>query len=159
LLLNDYEEPSAVHYPIPKLTAAVEGSGRFDATDLEILKRSGAFSLPPKQLCDDLVYAFFKWVAPVVPIINRNTFLKLYRDPENPPSILLLQAILLAGSRVCSTPSLMDSNGSPIPAASLFYRRAKALYNAEYEEDRVTIIQALILMGWHWEDPEKVTRE
>jgi hypothetical protein len=35
-----------------------------------------------------------------------------------------------------------------------FYKRAKALYDANYEDDRVTIVQALILMGWYWEGPE-----
>ena len=31
---------------------------------------------------------------------------------------------------------------------------AKALYDANYEDDRVTIVQALVLMGWYWEGPE-----
>jgi len=52
----------------------------------------------------------------------------------------------------------MDSNGSPIPAATLFYNRAKALYDADYEDNRVIIVQALILMGWYWEDPATVTK-
>lgn len=38
-----------------------------------------------------------------------------------------------------------------------FYKRAKALYDANYEDDRVTIVQALILMGWYWESPEGST--
>lgn len=80
--------------------------------------------------------------------------MRRYRDPKNPPSLLLLQAILLAGSRVCSNPQLMDANGSTTPAAMTFYKRAKALYDANYEDDRVTIVQALILMGWYWEGPE-----
>ena len=48
----------------------------------------------------------------------------------------------------------MDANGSTTPAAMTFYKRAKALYDANYEDDRVTIVQALILMGWYWEGPE-----
>jgi hypothetical protein len=35
-----------------------------------------------------------------------------------------------------------------------FYKRAKALYDANYEDDRVTIVQSLVLMGWYWEGPE-----
>jgi hypothetical protein len=35
-----------------------------------------------------------------------------------------------------------------------FYKRAKALYDANYEDDRVTIVQALVLLGWYWEGPE-----
>ena len=79
--------------------------------------------------------------------------MKQYQDAKNPPSLLLLQAILLAGSRVCTNPQLMDANGSTTPAALTFYKRAKALYDANYEDDRVTIVQALVLMGWYWEGP------
>lgn len=126
--------------------------------ELQILEKRGALSLPPKDLCDELIHAYFKWVAPIVPMVNQHRFMESYRDPHNPPSILLMQAILLAGSRVCTIEMLMDSNGSPIPAATLFYKRAKALYDADYEQDRVTIVQALILMGWYWEEPGKVTK-
>jgi len=80
--------------------------------------------------------------------------MRRYRDTKNPPSLLLLQAVLLAGSRVCTNPQLIDANGSTTPAAMTFYKRAKALYDANYEDDRVTIVQALILMGWYWEGPE-----
>jgi hypothetical protein len=52
----------------------------------------------------------------------------------------------------------MDANGSTTPAALTFYKRAKALYDANYEDDRVTIVQALVLMGWYWEGPEDVTK-
>lgn len=84
--------------------------------------------------------------------------MRQYKDPKNPPSLLLLQSILLAGSRVCTNPQLMDANGSTTPAAMTFYKRAKALYDANYEDDRVTIVQALVLMGWYWEGPEDVTK-
>lgn len=48
----------------------------------------------------------------------------------------------------------MDTTGSTTPAAMTFYKRAKALYDANYEDDRVTIVQSLVLMGWYWEGPE-----
>lgn len=80
--------------------------------------------------------------------------MRRYRDPKNPPSLLLLQSVLLAGSRVCQNPQLMDVTGSTTPAAMTFYKRAKALYDANYEDDRVTIVQSLVLMGWYWEGPE-----
>jgi hypothetical protein len=41
---------------------------------------------------------------------------------KNPPSLLLLQAILLAGSKVCTNPQLMGSSGSTTPAAVAFYK-------------------------------------
>lgn len=156
LLVHDRHGTSdVVHYPLPD---SVRGSRArltdLDNLEIEILDKRGAFLLPPRPLCDELVNAFFRWVAPVVPVINRGRFMQRYRDNKNPPSLLLLQAMLLAGSRVCTNPQLMDANGSTTPAAMTFYKRAKALYDANYEDDRVTIVQALVLMSWYWEGPE-----
>ncbi|KAL1961988.1 hypothetical protein VTN77DRAFT_679 [Rasamsonia byssochlamydoides] len=159
LLVHDRGNTDVVHYPLPENVRGTRARlTELDNMEIDILHQRGAFLLPPRQLCDDLVEAYFKWVAPVVPIINRSRFMRQYRDPKNPPSLLLLQAILLAGSRVCTNPQLMDQNGSTIPASMTFYKRAKALYDANYEDDRVTIVQALVLMGWYWEGPEDVTK-
>ncbi|KAI4103602.1 MAG: hypothetical protein L6R37_003748 [Teloschistes peruensis] len=160
LLVHDrHGTTDVVHYPLPD---TIKGSSsqlnELDSVEIEILRQRGAFLLPPRALCDELIDSFFQWVAPVVPVINRSRFMRRYQDPKNPPSLLLLQAVLLAGSRVCTNPQLMDANGSTTPAAMTFYKRAKALYDANYEEDRVTIVQALVLMGWYWEGPEDVTK-
>lgn len=156
LLVHDrHGTTDVVHYPLPEnIRGSQARLTEPDQQEIEILKQRGAFLLPPRSLCDELVDSFFKWVSPVVPVINRSRFMRRYRDIENPPSLLLLQAVLLAGSRVCSNPQLMDANGSTTPAAMTFYKRAKALYDANYEDDRITIVQALILMGWYWEGPE-----
>ena len=156
LLVHDrYGTTDVVHYPLPEnVRGAKARVNELDNMEIEILHQRGAFLLPPRSLCDELVEAFFKWVAPVVPVIDRSRFMRQYRDPKNPPSLLLLQAILLAGSRVCTNHQLMDSSGSTTPAAMTFYKRAKALYDANYEDDRVTIVQSVILMGWYWEGPE-----
>ncbi|KAI0405007.1 fungal-specific transcription factor domain-containing protein [Xylaria palmicola] len=160
LLVHDRQGASdVVHYPLPE---NVRGSRarltELDNIEIDILHQRGAFLLPPRPLCDELIDAYFKWVHPIVPVINRTRFMRQYRDPKNPPSLLLLQAILLAGSRVCQNQQLMDANGSTTPAALTFYKRAKALYDANYEDDRVTIVQSLLLMGWYWEGPEDVTK-
>ncbi|PLB50608.1 fungal-specific transcription factor domain protein [Aspergillus steynii IBT 23096] len=160
LLVQDrHGTTDVVHYPLPpNIRGSRSRVTELDNLELDILHQRGAFLLPPKPLCDELVDAYFQWVAPVVPIVNRSRFMRHYRDPKNPPSLLLLQAILLAGSRVCTNPQLMDANGSTTPAAMTFYKRAKALYDANYEDDRVTIVQALVLLGWYWEGPEDVTK-
>ncbi|RPB26000.1 hypothetical protein L211DRAFT_69543 [Terfezia boudieri ATCC MYA-4762] len=159
LVRGSHGASDSVHYPLPE---NIRGSRarltELDTIEIDILHQRGAFLLPPKTLCDELVEAYFKWIAPVVPVINRSRFMRRYQDSENPPSFLLLQAVLLAGSRVCTSPQLMDEHGSTTPAAMNFYKRAKALYDANYEDDRVTIVQALILMGWYWEGPEDVTK-
>lgn len=161
LLVHDrHGTTDVVHYPLPENVRGTRARmNELDELELRILHERGAFLLPPRQLCDELVEAYFTWIAPVVPVINRSKFMRRYRDPKNPPSLLLLQAILLAGSRVCTNSQLMDTNGSTTPAAMTFYKRAKALYDANYEDDRVTIVQAIILMGWYWEGPEGKMKE
>ncbi|KAL7275890.1 Transcriptional activator of fatty acid utilization [Rhizina undulata] len=160
LLVHDKHGTSdVVHYPLPENVRGTRARlTELDAIEIDILHQRGAFLLPPRALCDELVEAFFKWIAPIVPVVNRNRFMLRYRDPKNPPSLLLLQSVLLAGSRVCNNPQLMDATGSTTPAAMTFYKRAKALYDANYEDDRVTIVQSLVLMGWYWEGPEDVTK-
>ncbi|KAK1836597.1 fungal-specific transcription factor domain-containing protein [Podospora conica] len=160
MLVHDRQSSSdVVHYPLPE---NVRGKGgrpsTLDDVEVEILHRRGAFLLPPRSLCDELINSYFKWVHPLLPIINRAKFMREYKEQHNFPSVLLLQAVLLAGSRVCTNPALRDANGSSTPAALTFYKRAKALYDANYEDDRVTIVQSLLLMGWYWEGPEDVTK-
>ncbi|KAH6631943.1 fungal-specific transcription factor domain-containing protein [Chaetomium tenue] len=160
LLVHDRQnDGDVVHYPLPE---NIRGSRarltELDNVEIEILHHRGAFLLPPRLLCDELIDSYFKWIHPIVPVINKTKFLRRYKDPKNPPSLLLLQAMMLAGSRVCTNQQLMDANGSSTPAALTFYKRAKALYDANYEDDRVTIVQSLLLMGWYWEGPEDVTK-
>ncbi|KAK3353484.1 fungal-specific transcription factor domain-containing protein [Lasiosphaeria hispida] len=160
LLVHDRQSASdVVHYPLPdNIRGSRARLTHLDNVEIDILHQRGAFLLPPRSLCDELIDSYFKWVHPIVPIINRTKFMTAYKDPKNPPSLLLLQAVLLAGSRVCNNPKLKDTNGSTTPAALTFYKRAKALYDANYEDDRVTIVQSLLLMGWYWEGPEDVTK-
>lgn len=156
LLVQDkHGSTDVVHYPLPENIRGTRARlTELDTIEIDILHQRGAFLLPPRALCDELVAAYFRWVAPIVPVINRSRFMRRYRDPKNPPSLLLLQSVLLAGSRVCENPQLKDPSGSTTPAAMTFYKRAKALYDANYEDDRVTIVQSLVLMGWYWEGPE-----
>ncbi|KAK9460146.1 fungal-specific transcription factor domain-containing protein [Lipomyces oligophaga] len=147
------------HYPLPDEIRV--GSARLndlDPEDVELLNRRGAFLLPPRDLCDELIECFFSTIHPLVPMINKTQFMRRYKDPENPPSLLLLQSILLAGTRVCRNPLLLDQSGSSDLASLTLYKRAKALYDANYEDDRIVIVQSLVLLGWWWEGPEDVTK-
>ncbi|KAK6464275.1 fungal-specific transcription factor domain-containing protein [Scheffersomyces coipomensis] len=129
-----------------------------DSVELEILKLRGAFLLPSHDLSSDLINSYFEHVHPLMPVINRTEFMKKFNDPNDNPSLMLLQAVLLCGCRVTKNPLLLDSKGSNNLAALTFFRRAKALYETNYESDPVSIIQTLILIGSYWEGPEDVTK-
>lgn len=158
-LLLEPQGSDTFHFPLPEEGATSSSRlADMDNEEIEILKFRGAFLLPPRDLCDDIVDAYFERIHPTIPLINRSLFMRRYNNPLHPPSLLLLQAVLLAGSRVCRNPALMDSTGSSELASLTFFKRVKALYDSNYETDRIAIVQSLILMGWWWEGPEDVTR-
>ena len=118
------------------------------------LRDDGAFQFPAEETCAELIDAFFHWVAPLVPVLDKNQFLRSYHDPDNQPSLLLIQAVLAAGSTVAGGPNLTTSSITPVPVAARYFDRARMLYEANYETDPVTLVQSLILMGCYWEASE-----
>lgn len=129
-----------------------------DSVELEILKLRGCFLLPSRELCLDLIESYFIHVHPLMPVINRTEFMAKVNDPDDNPSLMLMQSVLLSGCRVSSNPLLFDLLGLKNLASMTFFGRAKALYEANYESDPVCLIQTLILIGSFWEGPEDVTK-
>ncbi|ODV77302.1 uncharacterized protein CANTADRAFT_34018, partial [Suhomyces tanzawaensis NRRL Y-17324] len=134
------------------------GDDALDSVELEILKLRGAFLLPSHDLALDIINSYFEHVHPLMPVINRTEFMRKFEDPDDNPSLMLLQSVLLCGSRVSKNPLLMDHNNSTMLASLTFFRRAKALYEASYESDPVSVLQTLLLVGSFWEGPEDVTK-
>ena len=144
LVDDDPSSTGVVHYQLPENFKDSRAKlSKMGNTEIEMLRQRGALSLPSWRTCDDLVSSYFKWIAPFLPVINQSRFMRQYRDPNNPPSLLLLQAVFLAGSTIGKT---------GITATGVaFYKKAKALYDAGYEDDRIVTVQALVLIGWYWE--------
>ncbi|OJD14069.1 hypothetical protein AJ78_05546 [Emergomyces pasteurianus Ep9510] len=112
--------------------------------DIRILQLQHAFDLPPRAVREGLIDAFMKRCAPWMPIVERSWLAERH---GNQPSVLLLQAVFLAGSRVSSAPAVA-AYASP----NEFYRRAKALFWSGYEKNTITVITAVLVM--HWFNPE-----
>jgi transcriptional regulatory protein AMDR len=68
---------------------------------------------------------------------------------DGPPSILLLQAIILVGAHVSLENPQRDS------LKSAFYIRAKILFNARFEKNRDTVVQAALLLTWYYDGLEE----
>lgn len=69
------------------------------------------------------------------------------------PSILLLQAVFVAGSRVSMASQVQNSGHT-------YYRRAKALYYLGYEKDPLAIVRAIcVLQWWNPSGPEHVSMD
>ncbi|KAK9778965.1 putative Zn(2)-C6 fungal-type domain-containing protein [Seiridium cardinale] len=111
-----------------------------------------AFHLPSPAVVDDLLANYFRLVNPGFPILDEETFMRQYRsrDPQDPPSLLVLQAVLLVGSHVSRERPDRDE------LKSAFFRRAKMLFDARFEWNRDVVVQAALLLTWHSEGVEDV---
>ncbi|KAL6850586.1 hypothetical protein ACO1O0_007710 [Amphichorda felina] len=124
-----------------------------------------ALELPPRAVVDRLLHAYFEHVNPGFPVVDERLFLQQYhaRDPRNPPSLLLLHAMLVVGAHVLHDD---DSKGQQqqqqqqqqqrTASKAVFFRRAKALFDARFERNRDTVVQAALLLSWHADGPEDV---
>lgn len=145
-------------------------------TELQVLNIKGAFSLPSRSVMLNIFEAFFDNIYPLIPLINKDIFMNHFNDPnpDRQPPLMLIQAILLAGSKYTQDPAIVDSNNSSAAASFAFYQRVKSLYDStvkfEYvgdgdEDDGhlafnypTMLVQISCLLSWHWVDPEDVSR-
>lgn len=140
-----------LHYPIPeRLDASTTRDEALHAhkTDMEEqLSRNGAFSFPSKEIKESLLQAYFTWFHPCFPILDRKVVHDSYQDGSLSP--FLLQAMLFIGVSLC-TDTAFASTGfrTRYRAKFLFYSRAMAIYDADWESNKITKLQALFLLSF-----------
>lgn len=124
---------------------------RFITHESERVARD-AFILPERIVADRLVEAYFEHVNPGCPIIDEEQFKRQYhgRDPNDAPSLLILQSILLVGAHV----SLQSPERDELKAT--FFRRAKAIFDTRLERNRDVVMQAALLLTWHSDGEEDI---
>ncbi|KAM0247632.1 hypothetical protein ACHAQJ_009772 [Trichoderma viride] len=131
---------------------------RLDEEDIQYLKRKGALSFPPKRVLDEFVSNYFQLFHPFFPVLDKSSFLASYyrsdRDASSHShgtSLLLLQAIIFTASATVPVSTLRDAGfTSRKEARSLLHKRARYLYEFDFESDDITNIQALLLMSHYY---------
>jgi hypothetical protein len=89
---------------------------KYAALDNMVLEQQQAFELPPRLIRNSLIDSFYKNCSTWMPVVDP---VELEETPEWKPSILLRQAVFLAGSRMCFSPLEYTS-------CEDLYRRTKA---------------------------------
>ncbi|OAP62784.1 hypothetical protein AYL99_02011 [Fonsecaea erecta] len=135
------------HYlrPVPK---------HISDEDLAYLQKKGAFDIPATIHRNELLRCYIQYVHPLLPIIDLRDFLRAIdkNDPSDTFSLMLLQAVMFAGT------TFIDMNYVPgyedrRAYQKAYFQKVKMLYDLDYEEDRVTIVQCVLLMTYWYESP------
>lgn len=150
---SDTSSPSALQVPLPATVSDKPDNlgydTRLDAEEMEILKFRGAFVLPERRVSDKLIQTFFECVYPAFPIFDREQFAQLYES--NQLSLLILHAIHAVSSTMCDEDVITEAGYETRNAArKVFLKRAKALHDADYETNKVTLVQAAFLLSFLW---------
>jgi len=111
-----------------------------------------AYKLPPADVVLDLFAAYFAYFHPYYPVVHRTCFALRYQRLDQPPAhLLLLQSVLFAAAGHCKMDVIHRAGyQSRYDARLALFRRAKALYDADHETDKVTLVQSLFLMSFWW---------
>ncbi|KAH7336484.1 fungal-specific transcription factor domain-containing protein [Rhexocercosporidium sp. MPI-PUGE-AT-0058] len=148
-VLEDGVVATNAHYWVPKPPVKP-----LPQEDLAFLEAKGAFTLPPEELREELIHCYFEYVHPFLPLLDQNHFLNQIASKQSSEmSILLLQSVFFAASNFADPEILVRSGISSTKALKReLYQRAKALYDLNYERDKITLIQAVLLMSYFFSD-------
>lgn len=145
-----------MHYPVSQALEETAHNIPYDAhnagfwqKERELLEWQGAFTVPEKTIHERLLEIYFEIFHPNYPIFNRDDFFSRQQDQSLP--LLLLHAVYFLAATHCDMALISDAGFSSRQEARLtFYKRAKALYDADYESDAVANVQALFLISFWW---------
>lgn len=149
LTAHNNHDPS-LHFPFPSIRPPMPWKPHKEQPLVRWYSKmaDNASALPTKEVRDDLVESFFEKIHPGFPIVDEVQFKTRYADPENPPPLLLLQSVLLAGAHVSQHPKVAESR---LLVKMALFRRAKALFDMHFENDRMHLVQSALLFTWHFE--------
>lgn len=124
-----------------------------DGQDIEYLSRKGCLTIPAHDFRDELLRTYINIVHPFLPAIDLDTTICpiLHNDGRNPLSLLLFQAIMFASVTFVDMKYLRAEGYTSRKAARKdFFNRVHILYSLNWETDRISLMQTLLLMTyWH----------
>ncbi|KAG9250819.1 putative Zn(II)2Cys6 transcription factor [Emericellopsis atlantica] len=127
--------------------------------DLHYLRGKGVFQLPDAQTCDALIRAYFHHVHPFFPVVDPKPFLEICSAAgKDSLSIHLLWSMFLAASPFLPLGDIQNAGFKDRKEMKRsMYSKSKALYDAQYEADKITLIQSVLLMSFWYSDTEDRT--
>ncbi|KAF5550813.1 cutinase transcription factor 1 beta [Fusarium napiforme] len=119
---------------------------QLDDVDNEYLAKKKVFELPPPRFMDDIVKAYFDYVHPFAPILNRTDFIQSYRSGSC--CLFLLHAVAAAAS-LYVTHDVLIGCGYPdrSTAQASFFSKAKLFHDFHCQGDPLSMLQGSMILG------------
>ncbi|KAK8192045.1 fungal-specific transcription factor domain-containing protein [Phyllosticta paracitricarpa] len=131
---------------------------RIGPDEIAYLEKKGALTIPHPELRTELLRAYVEFVHPFMPLLDLHDFLIAAdaSDGSNGKiSLILFQAVMFAGSAFADMSFLRKAGYSNRKEARKdFFQKTRLLYDFDYEQDRVSLVQALLLLTYYYETPD-----
>ncbi|BCS16145.1 hypothetical protein ALUC_80352S [Aspergillus luchuensis] len=127
------------HFLIPKTKPT-----HIDQDTIEYLRRKGVFNFPAPAVCEMMIRTYLHYVHPFFPVVDAHSFLDIFENRCNE----------FADD---STLKEADFSSRKEMKRAMYIRAKVALYDAEYERSKITLIQAVLLTGFWYSDTEDRT--
>jgi hypothetical protein len=130
---------------------------RLQKEDIDYLGMKGALTVPDVGLRNELLKSYVHYVHTYMPLLDLEDFLQtiVQNDGIRRMSLLLFQAVMFAGTAFVDLKHLQAAGYSSRKAArKAFFQRARLLYDFDYEVDRISLVQSLLLMTYWYETPD-----
>lgn len=112
--------------------------------EMETLRLWRCFDIPPKPVRQSLMECFMEYCYPWMPTMSSS---ELQQGTDKFESLLLMQSMFLAASRLSLSPSIVE-----YATSEQFYHRAKALFWTGHEKNPLTVIESITML--HWYNPD-----
>lgn len=125
--------------------------------DLQYLAEKGALTIPDEPFRDELLRTYIYMVYPFMPTIEIEELLHpiILADGRDPVSLLLFQAIMFASVTFVDKTFLQARGYSSRKAARKdFFGRVRLLFALDCEPDRLSLLQAVLLMTYWFDYPD-----
>ncbi|CAJ2508076.1 Uu.00g092620.m01.CDS01 [Anthostomella pinea] len=146
-LRNSFELPAFIQ-PMP----ARNGPG-----EVRYLQQKGALTLPSLALQNALLRGYVQYVHPYMPLIELHELLSIVNARDGrcgQISLFLYQSVMFAAVAFVELNYLKEAGFTDKKAArKAFFLKARLLYDFDYESDRLTQVQGLLLMTYWYETP------
>ncbi|KAK5168092.1 uncharacterized protein LTR77_006660 [Saxophila tyrrhenica] len=130
---------------------------RLGQDEIMFLERKGALTIPPTPLRDALLKEYAEFVNPYMPLLNFHELIDIIdqNDGSDTVSLLLFQAIMFVSVATVDLRYLKAAGySSRRDARREFFQKTRLLYDFDYEVDRISLIQSLLLMTYWYETPD-----
>lgn len=129
---------------------------RFGFDDITYLQNKGVLTIPEDDLRNELLQSYADYMHPFMPLLDWRKFIGIMQYNGQPGfvSLLLFQAVMFTGLATIDMHFLRTAGFTTrIEARWVFFNKARLLYDLDYEDDSMILIQALLLMTYWKESP------